>query len=243
MIRIRKPPAPEKLRQDGQAETVRNYRLYDEGTRKFEFKSSIYGDTTVKEALRQAQHGKCCFCERKEEIGDVEHFRPKSGYQQNVQDKLNRPGYYWLAYEWDNLFFCCPKCNRSYKRNFFPLADESKRARSHHDDISAEEPLLVHPAHDNPEEFIEYVGSRPRAIGNNRKGRLTISRTGLDRPFLDERRFEKYQVCKQIYQTAHTPGLDAQIQTKLRNLLDEYAQEHAEFSTMIRCALKQGFRY
>ena len=60
---------------------------------------------------------------------------------------MEQPGYFWLAYVWENLFFACQLCNQTFKQNLFPLANPTKRrARSHMDDLSAEEPLLIHPA-------------------------------------------------------------------------------------------------
>ncbi len=72
--------------------------------------------------------------------------RPKAGFRQIAQELLGRPGYYWLAQEWDNLFFACPLCNQRYKKNRFPLRDPAARARSHRDDVSREEPLFINPA-------------------------------------------------------------------------------------------------
>ncbi len=136
MIRIKKPAkAPDKLSIEGKAEIECNNQLFEKGARVFAFKKNIYGHKSVKDSLKKAQHQKCCFCERKAETGDIEHLRPKNAYQQKEGEPLSKPGYYWLAYEWDNLFFCCEKCNRSYKRNLFPLLDESKRAKSHLEDI------------------------------------------------------------------------------------------------------------
>src|SRR5207248_2896103 len=73
--------------------------------------------------------------------GDVEHFRPKGGYKQRETDELKRPGYYWLAYAWDNLFCSCQLCNQRFKRNLFPLRDGRRRARSHTHKLDKEQPL------------------------------------------------------------------------------------------------------
>lgn len=102
MIRIHKPARiPEKLATEGKSETESNKALFDEfgeefrtGKTEFEFRKTIYGHKSVKEKLRDAQHGKCCYCEKKEENFDVEHFRPKSAWQQKPKDKLSRPGYF-----------------------------------------------------------------------------------------------------------------------------------------------------
>lgn len=250
MIRIRKPTEiPDILLHAGQEATENNINQFEQfsaeylsGERKFEFEHAIYGDESVKESLRHAQHGKCCFCERKEEIGDVEHYRPKSGYRQQRGGKRSQTGYYWLAYDWDNLLFCCPKCNRRYKENLFPLLDPSKRAVSHHDDIRNEEPLFIHPADENPEEFIEYKGIHPRAINGNIRGMTTIRETGIDRPFLDERRFALYTILKQIYFLLQS-SLESEKRLQLQQLLDEAAEESAEFASMIRCAIRDEFRF
>ena len=108
---------------------------YKSGAKAFasrDFESGIYGAKSVKQALQKAQHGKCAFCESKIThiaYGDVEHFRPKAGYRQCPKDPLVRPGYYRLAYEWSNLFFCCTLCNQRFKGNHFPLADPARRAQ------------------------------------------------------------------------------------------------------------------
>ncbi len=114
MIRVDKPrTAPKILREQassGPKTTAALKKAYDSGQREFEFKSSIYAAKSVKSHLIRAQHGKCCFCESKithVDYGDVEHFRPKSAFRQKSSDSLEKPGYYWLAYEWDNLFLSC----------------------------------------------------------------------------------------------------------------------------------------
>ena len=139
MIKISRPKnVPLKLQTDGNAENKNNCRDYDadpksfsNGTKTFDIKNRIYGDTTVKNVLRAMQYSKCCFCEKdlEDEDGAVEHFRPKGGYKLANKSKLIKPGYYWLGYEWSNLFFVCSRCNSAgNKGNFFPLLDESKRA-------------------------------------------------------------------------------------------------------------------
>ena len=81
MIRIHKPKTPpKKLATDGKEKQKelcdlysQNPSLYETGTKrtkaekktiqKFNFASSIYGDTTVKQELSKAQYQKCCFCD------------------------------------------------------------------------------------------------------------------------------------------------------------------------------------
>jgi hypothetical protein len=118
MIKVSKPAtAPKNFRERGKQETTklktaysRNPGDYISGAKKFEFKSSIFGAKSVKSALKKAHKDKCCFCESLVTVvayGDVEHFRPKGRFRQIASQDLQRPGYYWEAYNWDNLYFSC----------------------------------------------------------------------------------------------------------------------------------------
>lgn len=251
MIKIDRPStAPTKLTKDGAEATEELKRLfeadsdaYKSGKKKFVFNKNIYGHETVKAALKTAQFDKCCFCERKTEVGHVEHFRGKGGYQQNETETLQYPGYYWLAYYWTNLLFSCETCNSSYKRNFFPLENPMQRATSHHDDISIEKPLIINPSTEDPEKFIEFYSHYPKAIKGNKRGLETIKRTGLDRPFIDDRRREHYLRVKAFYLLSNEPSLPANKRDELRQLITEASHKESEYASMIRCAIKHGFRY
>ena len=129
MIRVVKSNhVPVQLTDKGIPATKEDCRLYDanpggyqSGTSKFNFDEAIYGHKSVKEQLIAEQYGKCCFCEADftaNGYGDVEHFRPKGGYTVNRTSKLIRPGYYWLAYDWTNLFLSCEICNQRHKKTF-----------------------------------------------------------------------------------------------------------------------------
>jgi uncharacterized protein (TIGR02646 family) len=199
MIKIEKSThQPQILIQRGQEETEKNKQLFDadpnsyqNGGKKFKIKSSIYGQKTVKEQLITDQFGKCCFCEANftaNGFGDIEHFRPKGGYIKKGDDKITYPGYYWKAYDWDNLFFSCQVCNSGFKKNYFPLEDESTRAKNHHDNIDNERPLLVHPSRDNPESHIGFHDEVCHP--NDDKGKESIAAYGLNRDKLVEARRE-----------------------------------------------------
>ena len=107
--------------------------------------------------------------------------------RQDENSQKQFPGYYWLAYSWENLYLCCQVCNRSGKRDLFPLEDPAARARSHCDDVSGESPLLLDPA--GPEDPREHIRFRQeRAIGLTDAGRRTIEVLGLNRPELCDAR-------------------------------------------------------
>jgi len=160
----------------------------------FEFKSGIYAHADVKAALRAAQRDKCAFCESVVThvgFGDVEHYRPKAGFRQREADALTRPGYFWLAYSWDNLFFSCQLCNQRFKKNLFPIAAPTRRARSHNDDLAAERPLLLDPAVDALDRHITYVGETAAPVRGSSRGKGTIAVVGLNRAELIEQRLKR----------------------------------------------------
>lgn len=162
------------------------------GSRLLNVPATLYNDETVKAKLIAQQQEKCCYCEAKflhVGYGDVEHYRPKNGFRQDATSPLEKPGYYWLAYTWDNLLFSCKRCNGGHKRNYFPLANHpAGRARSHHDQpkLPQEQPLLLHPAHDNPATHIRF--RRAVAVGKTPRGQATIALCGLNRKQNLERR-------------------------------------------------------
>jgi hypothetical protein len=147
---------------------------------KAKFKPNIDGELygSIKDDLIAAQGDKCCFCETKITAwshGDVEHYRPKKG----VTEDPSHGGYWWLAYEPTNLLLSCQVCNQIYKRNKFPLEDETKRAKTPDDVWAAEEPLLLDPYVDEPEEHIGWRAAVP--YGKTERGKKTIEIVGLAR--------------------------------------------------------------
>ncbi len=182
MIRVTKPSRPPAvLLTRGAAATRRLHERFDSGERSFgRFDARIYAHPTVTEALRKAQHDKCCFCERKTKC-DVEHFRPKSGCQQQREEPLSQPGYYWLAYEWANLLLACATCNGPCKNAVFPLVDPARRALCHHDDVRQEQPLLIDPATEDPAEHIGFNRAVAVAIDSSPRGQATIDCLQLNR--------------------------------------------------------------
>jgi uncharacterized protein (TIGR02646 family) len=242
MIRIIKPyTAPSKLLIDGQLENAINCAAYDanpisyiNGPGKFKIKKSIYGHKTVKRLLLGAQHQKCCFCEKnqRDEPGAIEHFRPKNGYlSQRGEKRLRKPGYYWLAYDWNNLYFVCHPCNTSYKKNLFPLRDSANRARSHHDDISLESPLLLDPGGaEDPRNHIVFDNDVPRGISVI--GRETILICGLDRAALNEDRKEWLKELKhRILLLLEEPNLRRQTKERAIKYLKDAQRPEKPYSS------------
>jgi len=139
------------------------------------FKFEVYSNPKVKETLIEMSTGKCAYCESDilaTYVGDIEHFRPKGEIEELKATGNSKPGYYWLAADWHNLLLSCRNCNQKSKQqtatddrlnsmgkmNQFPIFDETKRVRSHDDDLNKEEEvrLLLNPCIENPEEYFQY---------------------------------------------------------------------------------------
>ena len=180
MIKIDKTSVavPVLLTTKGVDETTRNIVAYNAGERVFSINNSIYGHFSVKETLVKLQNDKCCFCERKisaGEPGHIEHYRPKGGYKKDDNTKIVKPGYFWLAYHFDNLFFSCNRCNTSYKKNYFPLADETKRVTNPNEVIANEDPLIICPSVD-PTPYLIFEKEIIKPNDKSIKGKETIKK-------------------------------------------------------------------
>jgi uncharacterized protein (TIGR02646 family) len=203
MIRIVKSARPlARLATAGAAHCAQLEQAYDAdvaagrppGTTSLAADSRIYGSAAVKKKLQADQHGKCCYCEStllETGFGDVEHFRPKAGVRQTVKGRLEQPGYYWLAYDWRNLYFSCARCNQAHKRNYFPLIDPARRARSHHEATGHEQPQLLDLATEDPQPHLTFVEEVARPL--TERGQHCILAYGLNRPELAQRRREHWE--------------------------------------------------
>jgi hypothetical protein len=181
MIRLVRGNEPDALRdkRPGKVAEVRARRAAGDTV-----KLTGYGDDGVKNQLFKAQHGKCAYCEKREEQAkwrDAEHYRPKSHY-------------WWLAWTWENLLFTCIECNREYKKDQFPLVDETTRLLPEVAPPGDESPLLIDPYAPEGDPRLEIVFRRECVQGRERwtpygvtlRGIETVRICGLDRPGLIE---------------------------------------------------------
>ena len=242
MIRVTKPEqAPRILRERGHRTTEINQQAFESGERTFDFDSSLYGAKSVKNALITAQQGKCAFCESKIRHvahGDVEHYRPKGGIRQGDGDDLEQPGYFWLAYAWTNLFLACQLCNQSFKKNLFPLADPTSRARSHLDDLAAEQPMLIHPADEEPSAFIGFRAEMAFPIDDDPRARGTIEVLGLNREELAEFRLDHLAPFKHLLRALPLLPADSEEARDIQALMEQAVLPRAQYSSMARALLE-----
>jgi hypothetical protein len=155
-------------------------------------------------------------------------------------------GYYWLAYEWRNLYLSCEVCNRRHKRGLFPLVNPAQRVSSHHRsaDLDAEQPLFVDPGCEDPTAIIEFRREYAAPVEHNLRGVVTIDALQLNRPELVEHRRERRQlllVCVRLLAAAvrRAPSEDDRDLLTILELLATAATERGEYSSMTRSLLRR----
>lgn len=242
MIRINKGSAPVQLTRAKSRHNRINNALYvadpaayNAGTKKFSF-TAAYRSDAVKLALTIAQHGKCCFSEAKfvNDDAHVEHFRPKGRVDAWPRGATTYPGYYWLAYDWDNLFFCKSTTNSSLKLNYFPLLGNVRRNRNHLD-TRIESSLIIDPSKEEPRQFIKFVKEEIKGI--NPRGKKNIEILGLRNAQLDEARRSLYRKLEQLRNSVDlllasgVPKNDAVV-SAIIDSLKEAILPKSEFSSM-----------
>ncbi|MEL7122718.1 MAG: AAA family ATPase, partial [Bacteroidota bacterium] len=105
----------------------------------------------------------------------------------NLDGTVNQNHYWWLTYEWDNLYLTCAECNHS-KRTRFPV--QGRRLNYGQNlSIEKEQVLLLDPC--NPKDFIEehfdfHEDGLIEAL--TEKGKITIDVLNLNRESLIKNR-------------------------------------------------------
>jgi len=204
-------------------------------------KSIIRG---ARAALFSMTHGKCAYCEIKltRQHGDVDHYRPIGC----VAEDPTHPGYYWLAYDWENLLLSCQFCNQAHraaggavggKRDHFPLSPESKRAMSPADSLDDEQPLLLNPRCDNPAEHLRYteIGS-VMPLDDSPRGRASCDFYDLNECQIVERRTERLQQILRVALRLWLADDEDCLADAVRELA-EMTSDEAEFAGMARDVL------
>jgi hypothetical protein len=141
------------------------------------------------EPLLELFHGKCAFCETPlagSRPPDIVPFRPR--FQAvNLDGAVDPLSYWWLSYEWENLYPSCPPCSRM-KGPRFPVEGPRAPAETPWAELPVrEKALLLDPCRDEPER--ELVFDETGAVASStRPGQVTIEVLGLNRADLVEAR-------------------------------------------------------
>ena len=203
-----------------------------------------------KKSFSDAQFGgKCAYCETRVRAGypgEIEHFRPKSdvttygrrgnrdgdGPPKRKKTKTVRPGYWWLAYDWQNWLFSCNRCNH-WKANQFPTQPETNKLRPGME--RQLKPLLLNPMEDDPDGHFEY-DRNGKIRGLTEQGGESVTVYALDRKYLV---LERKRVAVRIacladdLAVANQAGNELAFKQTVRRLVDESKPQNA-YTGMIR---------
>jgi hypothetical protein len=215
-------------------------------------------------------HGKCAYCETKITgfPGDTEHFRPKGrvkGLKRQANDdslecvrivdedgeEIEHPGYFWLAYHWQNLLPSCEFCNTAGgKADIFPtdkthigvkrltvleiddLVEKITQSPNSADvyylqprDLDRiEGRLLLHPYYDNPEEHIFFdIEGRTNPWNDSKQGEKSKRFYNLDEPSKLQARREEQSAARERYFTRIAITDDV---NRLKQIAKEFMDEY-----------------
>lgn len=221
-----------------------------------------YLPNEIIETLAELFDQKCAFCESTLRRGKpgfesyLHRFRPDS-YSQGFDAKdVAQDHYWWLTYEWENLYMCCHSCNR-FKSNVFPVEGKRAALQTPHEEISNhEKALLIDPCIDDPKDFFSFDLSTyeiiPSTYGDisvfeeirknydskkiiRQRAEATIRVLGLNREdLIYERKTVFNEVKNQFDQISKSPKQFYDIIIEWKEILDQKStKNHIAFRTAI----------
>ncbi len=180
--------------------------------RRFDFELQ-FAHPTLRDTLKSLFFGKCAYCEQKINFEPgtayLDRFRPTHG-SIGTGGKVSKDHYWWLAFEWENMFGACSSCNRS-KGGLFPVNGRRAPVGAIGKQLNAERHILLDPCKDYPEEHITFT-DEGLAAGLTDRGRTTIGIYSLNRPDLvAARRVEAKSFLQRLFES---PSLAASIEIR-----------------------------
>ncbi|MEP0265109.1 AAA family ATPase [Dokdonia sp.] len=143
----------------------------------------------VKSELLKKTANKCAYCESefKDSFVTIDHFRPHHAAA-DIDGKISSEHYWWLAFNWNNLYPVCQVCN-SNKKNYFPISKQRATVKYYGKGtlFNKENPIFIDPEYENPEEYF-YYDQNGIIYTKTERGRITIDLLGLNRTELVEAR-------------------------------------------------------
>lgn len=179
----------------------------------------------LKRHLFELFGGKCAYCEAiatHVSAGDVEHYRPKK----RVKEDPEHPGYYWLAYEAENLLPACESCNRaSGKMSQFPVEPGTRATDP--SELGEERPLLLNPYLDrSPLQHLRFLKTG-HIRSRTEKGQWSIDVYNLKRR---ELRLARARSVENLEKNLEVKRVREGLKTALGELIAELRAGKPEFS-------------
>jgi hypothetical protein len=171
-----------------------------------EAKQRLWRDERVRDWLLGLFHNKCWYSEAQEAVSayHVDHYRPK-GRVTDVGRVNPEPGYWWLAFRWQNYRICGQLINVK-KNDVFPLVSGHRATPDVAVSLRLEAPALLDPTTDDARLIsfeMDEDGCRAVPSGGadeEDRGRVltTIEVIGLNRlDRLNSKRADVWEECRE----------------------------------------------
>lgn len=189
MTPIHRPPCPDFL-----LPFLSEVTDYDwEGTNKEDYRYR----QKLRETLSSVFSNRCCYCETYADmsLGVIERFRPRAP-RSGKPHRKHEPSYDRLAFDWRNLYWACPVCNR-YKADRFPIinSEYTNHGDNYEEFVRHERPFLLDPCLDVPDEHLRFTAVGI-VIPLTDRGKATIDLLRLNRQQLVTARAEQAQLFR-----------------------------------------------
>lgn len=111
--------------------------------------SRLWRDYRIRDWLLGLFHNKCWYTEAQEAVSayHVDHYRPK-GQVTDIGRIKPEPGYWWLAFNWQNYRICGQLINVK-KSDVFPLMEGQRAMHDIPRSLKLEAPTLIDPTTDD----------------------------------------------------------------------------------------------
>lgn len=139
-----------------------------------------YFTKKIKRDLSINFNSKCAYCETSTS-GNIDRFRPPFG-SRGLKGNSSSEHYWWLMFEWNNLYNACATCIRN-KASWFPVKEKRIKVLATYPEISNETNLIIDPCLENPEDHLKFVKSG-KVFPLTEKGKVTIDILKLNRTSL-----------------------------------------------------------
>ena len=207
------------------------YLRKDRKQERFEFDNQLLLKT--QEYVSRLFEDTCAYCEidldPKSQI--IEQFRPPA--EACSLDGVADPDWYWwLAYEWENIYLVCKNCSL-HKKNLFPVQSKRAAKGTRGEKLLTENYLLLDPCVDDPAEYLHFledgtVQSLSRALSPSKnvqhdRGAITIEILTLNRAELISKRLKIINETQLKLSLNRKNATNTSFIRELRLLVDEFS--------------------
>ncbi len=209
--------------------------------------------TEIKDHFRGLSHNKCWYSESKNDSAHchIDHFRPKK--EAIAEDKKDKGGYWWLAFEWMNYRYSAPAENIR-KKAYFHV--NSNKANLPTDSIENEDIRFLDPTEIEDPDKLAFTNEglvTPKSTVNTERNYIqaeyTIRRMNLNKPEMKDSRKDKYantillikstEKLVQIQNTVFCPARKQKIAGKMKELL-ALASSKSEYSSAVKFCMRSS---